>query len=184
MRTVSAACAMADALSTAAAVIVARMWRRVIFIVTFPFAFLDLVWSSSDRSDGVATPGSNGSCELDETHGREEMLRKGCNGRVGVAFEHGAHDRGVFGLDIAGFFGVAPDREPSIALALLVQHIAEAEQPLRAAGIHQCPMEDSVPYHPFLIVMGRIVEIGVRNGAERRERSLHRCKPCGVAALD
>jgi hypothetical protein len=39
MRTVSAACTVADAPSTAATVIVARMWRRVIFIVTFPFAF-------------------------------------------------------------------------------------------------------------------------------------------------
>ena len=39
MRTVSAACAMPDAPSTVAAVIVASMWRRVMFIVTFPFAF-------------------------------------------------------------------------------------------------------------------------------------------------
>src|SRR5438445_2106093 len=162
MRTMSAACAMGDAPSTVAAVIVARMWRSVIFIVTFPFAFLDLVWSSSDRSDGVATPGSNGSCELDETHGREEMLRKGCNGRVGVAFEHGAHDCGVFGLDVAGFFGVAPDREPSIALALLKQHVAKPQQPLRAAGIHQRAVEDAVPHQPFIIMMRRIVGIGVR----------------------
>src|SRR5207248_100960 len=82
------------------------------------------------------------------------------------------------------FFAVAPDREPPIALALLVQHIAKPEQPWRAAGIHQRAMEDSVPHHPLLIVMRRIVGIGVRYGAQRRERFFHRGKPCRVAALD
>ena len=94
------------------------------------------------------------------------------------------HDRGVFGFHIAGFFGVAPDREPPIALALLMQHVAKAEQPLRAAGVHQRAVKDAVPHHPFLVMMRRIVGIGVGNGAERGERLLHRLKPCRVAALD
>ena len=117
-------------------------------------------------------------------HGRQEMLRERRDGGIGIALEHGVHDRGVFGFDIAGFFGVAPDRKPPIAFALLVQHVAKAEQPWRAAGIHQRAVENAMPHHPFFIVMGRIVGIGVGNGAERRERPLHRSEPCLVAMLD
>ena len=113
-----------------------------------------------------------------------EMLRKRRDRGVGIALEHGVHDGGVFGLDVAGFLGVAPDREPSIAFALLVQHVAKAEQPLRAAGVHQRAVKDAVTHHPFLVMMSRIVGIGVGNGAERRERLLHRGEPCLVAALD
>ena len=72
----------------------------------------------------------------------------------------------------------------SIALALLVQHVAKPEQPWRAAGVHQRAVEDAVPHHPFLIMVRRIVGIGVGNGTERGERLLHRGKPCRVAALD
>ena len=117
-------------------------------------------------------------------HGRHEMLRECRDRGIGVALERGPHDGGVFGFDVAGFLGVAPDREPPIALALLVQHVAKPEQPWRAAGVHQRAVEDAVPHHPFLIVVGRIVGIGVGNGAQRGERFLHRGKPCRVAALD
>ena len=44
------------------------------------------------------------------------------------------------------------DREPAISLALLVQHVAEAEQPGRAAGIDQRTMEDAMTDHPLLVV--------------------------------
>src|SRR6267378_5961436 len=158
MRTVSAACAEPDAPSTVAAAMVARMWRRVIFIVTFPFCFF-LIGLVFERSGGFATSERFRRGELDEVHGLHEMLRERRDCGIGVALERGMHDCRVFGLDVAGFFGVAPDREPPIPLALLVQHIAEAEQPLRTAGIHQRAVEDAVPYHPFLIVMGRIVGI-------------------------
>ena len=122
--------------------------------------------------------------ELDEPHGRHKVLRERRDRGIGIALERGAHDRGVLGLDIAGFLGGAPDREPSIALALLVQHIAKPEQPWRAAGVHQGAVEDAVPHHPFLVMVRRFVGIGVGNGAERGERFLHRGKPCRVAALD
>src|SRR2546425_1097133 len=111
MRTVSAACAMADAPRTEAAAIVARMWRRVMLMVTFPFTFFCLVCSSDEGSDGAAAPGSGGSCELDEAHGRQKVLRERGNRRVSIALERGPDDRGVFGFHIAGFFAVAPDRE-------------------------------------------------------------------------
>src|SRR5438128_3532710 len=183
MRTVSAACAMADAPSTVAAVMIARMWRRGIFIVTFPFCFF-LIGLVFDRSGGVATSQSFRRGELNELHGRHEMFRERRDRGIGVALERGMHDCRVFGLDVAGFFAVAPDREPSIPLALLMEHIAKPEQPLRAAGVHQRAVEDAMPYHPFLIVMGRIVGIGVGNGAERRERFFYRGKPGRVATLD
>ena len=154
--------------------IVARMWRRVMLIVTFPL--LCFAWFGVRTVDQTVPPPPDvfGGSEFDELHGRHEMFRECGNRRIGIAFERGPHDRRVLGLDIAGFLGVAPDREPSIALALLVQHVAKPEQPWRAAGVHQRAMEDPVPHHPFLIVMGRIVGIGVGNGAERRERLLHR----------
>ena len=41
----------------------------------------------------------------------------------------------MLGFDIAGFFGIAPDRQPAIAFALLVQDIAKPEEPGRAASI-------------------------------------------------
>src|SRR6478672_11732850 len=167
MRTVSAACAMADAPRTEAAATVARMWRRVMLIVRFPFCFLlRLVLLTEDQMVPLL-PRWVGSSELDEPHGRHKVLRERRDRSIGIAFERGAHDRGVLGLDVAGFLVVAPDREPSIALALLVQHIAKPEQPLRAAGVHQCAVEDAVPHHPFLIMVRRIVGIGVRNGTER-----------------
>src|SRR5439155_20149914 len=125
MRTVSVASAMDDAPSTVAAVTVASMRRRVIFIVTFPLFFIWLNFRT--RSNGVATPGSFGCREFDEMHGRQKMLRE-CRDRcVGIAPEHGMHNGSVFSLYVAGFFSVAPDREPSIALALLVQHVAEPQ---------------------------------------------------------
>src|SRR6476469_10980198 len=140
MRTVSAACAMADAPRTEAAAIVARIWRRVMLIVSSLFAFcLRLVLRTEDQMVPLLSR-CVGSSELDEPHGRHKVLRECGDCSIGIAFECGAHDRGVLGLDIAGFLVVAPDREPSIALALLVQPIAKPEQPLRAAGVHQCAM--------------------------------------------
>src|SRR6187402_2044852 len=120
MRTVSAACTLADAPSSVASVIVARRWRRTIFIMV-SLAFLD--WSGVERSGGAATCGSFGGGELDQMHGRHKVLRERGDRGIGIAFERSPDDRGVFGLDIPGLLVIAPDREPSIALALFVQHI-------------------------------------------------------------
>ena len=81
---------------------------------------------------------------------------------------------GVLGLDIARLADFAADREPSIAFALLVQHVAETEQPWRAAGIDQRAMEDAVAHHPFLVVTRRLIRIVVGHGAQRVEALLHR----------
>src|SRR3954465_1701000 len=184
MRTVSAACAMADVPRTEAAAIVTRMWRRVMLMVRFPFCFFVRLLLRTEDQMVPLLPRCVGSSELDEPHGRHKVLRKRRDRSIGIPFECGAHDRGVLGLDIAGFLVVAPDRKPSIALALLMQHIAKSEQPWRTTGVHQRAVEDAVPHYPFLVVMGRIVGIGVRNGAECGERFLHRGEPCSVAALD
>jgi hypothetical protein len=65
-----------------------------------------------------------------------------------------------------------------------MQYVAEAEQPLRATGVHQRAMEDVVPHHPLFVMMGRIVGIGMGHGAEGRERLFDRGKPGRVATLD
>ena len=54
-------------------------------------------------------------------HGRQEVFRKGCDGSPDVALQDSLHDRGVFGRDVPGPAGIAPDREPAIAFALLMQ---------------------------------------------------------------
>ena len=66
-------------------------------------------------------------------HGRHEMLRERGDRGIGIAVEHGMHDCRVFGFHVTGFFAVTRDREPPIALALLVQHIAKSEQWLLTA---------------------------------------------------
>ena len=88
------------------------------------------------------------------------MLRKRCDRGIGVAPEYGMHDGGVFGSDVTDGAGLAADRQPAVALALLMQHIGKAEQPLRAAGIDQRPVENAVTGDPDLIVAVRIVLSG------------------------
>ena len=84
-----------------------------------------------------------GSGEFDQMHGGQEVLCQRRDGGVGIAPQHGIHDRGVFGFDVAGFSGFAADRKPAIAFALFVQDVAKPEQPRRAAGIDQRPVEDA-----------------------------------------
>src|SRR6266850_5223561 len=160
MRTVSTACAMPGMASRVAAVIAASTWRLVIFIVTFPFVFCDLGRSFAlFGSSRFADLRNSGRCEFDEMHGRQEVLCQGRDGGIGIAPDNGMHDRGVFGFDLPDHPGFAADRKPAIALALLVQDIAKTEQPLRAAGIHQRPVEDAVTFDPHLIMGLRIVRM-------------------------
>jgi hypothetical protein len=69
----------------AAKVIIATMWRRVIFIVTVSFAFPDWLVCSNERLDGVATSGSLRCGESDEMHGHYEMRRERHDRGIGVA---------------------------------------------------------------------------------------------------
>src|SRR6266516_707999 len=78
--------------------------------VSLYFFLIGLVFER--RSGGVATSERFRRGELDEVHGRHEMLRERRDCGIGVALERGMHDCRVFGLDVAGFFGVAPDCEP------------------------------------------------------------------------
>lgn len=87
-------------------------------------------------------------------HGGQEVLCECRNGTVGIAPENGMHDGGVLGFDVPGFSGFAPDRKPSIALALLVQDIAKSKQPLRTAGVDQRAVEHPMTRDPYLIVAG------------------------------
>src|SRR5260370_9089053 len=125
MGTVAAAFAITDAPRTVAAAIVARMWRRVMLIVRFPFCFFVRLLLRTEDQMVPLLPRCVGSSELDEPHGRHKVLRERCDRSIGIAFECGAHDCGVLGLDIPGFLVIAPDRHPPITPPLLVPPLAK-----------------------------------------------------------
>src|SRR5258708_32017267 len=82
-----------------------------------------------------------------------EMTRKLRGGGVGVPGERRLDDGAMLGGDIA-CRRVDGEGELTIALALLVEAVAEAHQPDQPAGADESGMEPAVPDRPHLRVAG------------------------------
>ena len=147
-------CASAGVVSRVTAASAASAQRRDMFIVWFPprfllFCLLVVFAEAADLRDF-------GRVLFDEAHGDVEVLCQRIDGGIGVASQHRRDDGGMLGLDVARLADVA-DRQPAIALALLMQHVAKTEQPWRAAGIDQRAMEDAMVHHPLLVMHAGLV---------------------------
>src|ERR1700688_2846427 len=166
--------AAAGAPRTAAATRDAKAWRREMVIGLLPPGVLIVFCRSpcSGWSGSSAHLRDSGACEFDELHRYRKMLRQRGDGCIRVALANRFDDRGVLRLDIARLADFAADREPAVAFALLVQHVAETEQPWRTAGVDQRAMKDAVTNHPLFVVNARLIGILVGHGLERIEGGL------------
>src|SRR5438309_4004673 len=100
---------------------------------------------------------------------------------VGVAIERRLREPGMLRLDSARAYAV---REKSIALRLLVERVAEAQEPRRRAGRHQGEVETPVERAPRLEARARIAGARQRRGLELAVRRADGREPLGVAEFD
>src|SRR5687767_10116211 len=108
------------------------------------------------------------------------MLGEDRRRRIGVAIDRGFEQPPVLAAGVAAL--VRDDEaEPAIALALLVEAGAEAQQPLQAAGRDQRRMEAAVRGRPRVVMDLVVAGLRVGRGLEIGPRLFDRGLPRSVA---